>query len=110
MKLIDNYLSFTEKWGQDRITKTAGTLSLVFKDLKKTDIVQTLKGTTMTIAKKADAKQAVVIDGWNASTHFIVFGDTMKSFDKWLSATKPTDAQTSAARTEVWKKAGLLAG
>jgi hypothetical protein len=34
----------------------------------------------------------------------------MSAFAVWAKFTSPTTAQTSAARTEVWKKAGLLAG
>ena len=99
-----------EKWGQDRITKTAGTLALVFKDLKASDITSSLAGSTMTIAKKADAKQKVVVDGWDANRHSLVFGGTMSAFNAWAKSASPTAAQATAARTEVWKKAGLLAG
>ena len=35
---------------------------------------------------------------------------TMSAFEVWAKATSPTVAQASIARTEVWKKAGLLAG
>ena len=63
----------------------------------------------MTIAKKVDAKQKVVVDGWDSDRHSLVFGGTMKSFDAWVKATSPTAAQTNAAWNEVWKKAGLAA-
>ncbi len=96
-----------EKWGQDTITKTAGTLALVFKDLKKADVVQTLKGTTMTLSKKADASQKITVAGWDSARHSIVFGGTMSAFNAWAKVTSPTAAQATAARTEVWKKAGL---
>ena len=94
--------------GRDKILKTDGTMTILFKDLKKTDVVQRLKGTTMTIiTRKGDKNQSVTIQGWNKATHNVVFGGTMKAFDKWLKASKPTVAQTTAARNEVWKKAGL---
>ncbi|MCR5260139.1 MAG: hypothetical protein K6E40_18600 [Desulfovibrio sp.] len=96
-----------EKWGKDRITKTAGTLALVFKNLKASDITSSLSGSTMTIVKKADAKQKIVVDGWDSGRHSLFFGGTMKSFDAWVKAASPTAAQTNAARNEVWKKAGL---
>ncbi len=99
-----------EKWGQDTITKTAGTLALVFKDLKVADVTSSLSGSTMTIAKKADASQKITVAGWDSARHSIVFGGAMSAFNAWASAATPTLAQAKAARTEVWKKAGLLAG
>jgi hypothetical protein len=94
-------------WGKDTIVKTDGTMTLLFKDLKKTDVVQKLKGTTMTLTRKSDKNQSVTIHGWNSATHNVVFGGTMNAFAKWLKASKPTAAQTTAARNEAWKKAGL---
>ena len=94
-------------WGKDKIVKTGGTMTLLFKDLKKADVVQKLKGTTMTLTRKGVKDQSVTVQGWNAGTHNVVFGGTMKAFAKWLKASKPTVAQTTAARNEAWKKAKL---
>ncbi len=94
------------KWGKDKILKTGGTMTILFKDLKKTDVVQKLKGTTMTLTRKGDKSQSVTVEGWDKATHNVVFGDTMSAFGKWLTAAKPSTVQTKA-RNEVWKKAGL---
>ncbi|MCR5257471.1 MAG: AIDA repeat-containing protein [Desulfovibrio sp.] len=96
-----------ENWGRDTITKTAGTLALLFKDLKASDVTTSLSGTTMTVTKKADVKQTVTIAGWDEKRHSLVFGGTMKAVDAWIKAASPTTAQATAARNEVWKKAGL---
>lgn len=97
----------TENWGKDTITKTAGTLALVFKDLTASDVTSSLSGTTMTVKKKADPRQTVTVAGWDANRHSLVFGGAMSAFDAWAKATSPTAAQAKAARAEVWKKAGL---
>ncbi len=98
-----------ENWGRDTITKTAGTLALLFKDLKASDVTTSLSGTTMTVTKKADVKQTVTIADWDEKRHSLVFGGTMKAVDAWIKAASPTAAQTTAARNEVWQKAGLAA-
>ena len=94
-------------WGKDKIVKTGGTMTLLFKNLSKKDIVQKLKGKTMTITRKGSSNQSIIIQGWNKDTHNVVFGETMNAFNKWLKASKPTVAQTTAARNEIWKKAKL---
>ena len=94
-------------WGKDTIAKTSGTMTLLFKDLKASDIKKSLSGSTMTITKKSDSKQKITVKGWSNDTHNIVFGSKMTAFDKYIKATSPTTAQTTAARNEVFKKAGL---
>ncbi len=94
-------------WGKDKLVKTNGTMTILFKDLKKVDVVQKIKGTTMTLTRKSDKSQSVTVEGWDKATHNVVFGGTMKAFDKWLTASKPTAKVTTAARNEAWKKAGL---
>ncbi len=98
-----------ENWGKDTITKTAGTLAIVFKDLQAADVVQRLSGSTMAISKKADPKQSVTIAGWDEKRHSLVFGGTIKAVDAWSKEASPTAMQATAARKEVWKKAGLAA-
>ncbi len=96
-------------WGKDKIVKTNGTMTILFKDLKKADVVQKLNGTTMTLTRKSDKKQSVTVEGWDKATHNVVFGGTMSAFDKWLKATTTADMKktATAARNEAWKKAGL---
>ena len=94
-------------WGKDTIAKTSGTMTLLFKDLKASDIKKSLSGSTMTITKKSDSKQKITVKGWSNDTHNIVFGSGMKAFDKFITVTSPTTAQTTAARNEAFKKAGL---
>ena len=94
-------------WGKDTIAKTSGTMTLLFKDLTSKDIKKSLSGTTMTIIKANDAKQKITVKGWSDDTHYIVFGSKMTAFDKYIKATSPTTAQTTAARNEAFKKAGL---
>ncbi len=94
-------------WGKDSIIQKSGTMTILFKDLKKTDIVKKLSGSTMTITRKGRKHQTISIQDWNNDTHKIVFGGTMKAFDKYIHAAKPTAAIAEAARKEVWKKAGL---
>lgn len=94
-------------WGKDVINKTNGTMTLLFKDLKASDIIQKTSGKNMIITRKGDSKQSITVQNWSDSTHNIVFGSGMTAFNKYLKATSPTKAQTTAARNEVWKKAGL---
>ena len=94
-------------WGKDVIAKTSGTMTLLFKDLTSKDIKKSLSGTTMTITKKSDSKQTITVKNWSDSTHNIVFGNKMTAFDKFIKAASPTTAQTTAARNEAFKKAGL---
>ncbi len=61
----------------------------------------------MVITKKSDSKQSVTIQNWSNDIHNIIFGDGMTAFNEYLKTTSPTKAQTTAARNEVWKKAGL---
>ncbi len=84
-------------------------MALVFSGLSATDVTSSLSGTTMTFAKKADARQKITVSGWAAETHFAAFASagTLESFGEWASAAAPTLAQANAARTEVWQKAGL---
>ncbi len=99
-------------WDTDVIKKTSGTMTLLFKDFKESDnaLATKLSGTTMTITRLSNGKavknQSITVQGWDSATHNIVFGGTMKAFDSWLTAAKPSTVQT-AARNEVWKKAGL---
>ncbi len=94
-------------WGKDKIVKTDGMMTILFKDLKENDVVKKIKGTTMTITRKSDKSQSVTVQDWNIGTHSVVFGGTMKSFNKWLKASQPTAKITSTAQKEVWKKTVL---
>ncbi len=94
-------------WGKDVIKATSGTMTILFKDLAKADVEQTLSGATMTITRKNVAGQSVTIQGWSKDTHNVVFGGAMVAFDTWLKAAAPTSTQTKTARNEAWKKAGL---
>ena len=94
-------------WGQDKIGKTSGTMTLVFKDLKATDIKTALKNDTLTVTRKSDAKQTITVQGWSNSTHNIVYANGMTAFNQYLAATNPSQSQLTAARNEVFKKAGL---
>lgn len=96
-------------WGKDKILKTDGTMTILFKDLRKADVVQKLNGTTMTLSRKDAKGQSITVQGWSKDTHNVVFGGTMNAFDKWLKASTSMAVQKAApaARNEVWKKAGL---
>ncbi|MBQ9406099.1 MAG: hypothetical protein IJU37_05080, partial [Desulfovibrio sp.] len=97
----------TTAWGKDSIAKTNGTMTLLFNGLKASDIVQKLSGTTMTISKKSDGNQKITVQGWSDSTHNIVYASGMTAFNAYIKAASPTATQTTAARNEVFKKAGL---
>ncbi|MCR5258457.1 MAG: hypothetical protein K6E40_09910 [Desulfovibrio sp.] len=101
----------TENWGQDTVTKTSGTMCLVFSGLSASDVTSSLRGTTMTFAKAADASQKITVSGWGAETPSVVFASAgaMSAFSAWASVASPTLAQAKAARAEVWKAAGLAA-
>ena len=100
----------TGAWGRDTVAaKTSGTMTVVFKSLKASDVVSSLTGTTMIFAKKTDTKQTVTVKGWSSTTHSVVFGGAMNAVAAWAKAATPTNAQIRAARTEVWRKAGLAA-
>ena len=97
----------TKSWGKDTIAKTSGTMTLLFKDLKSSDIKKSLSGTTMTITKKSDSKQKITVKNWSDDTHSIVFGSKMTAFDKYIKAASPSTTLTNNARNEAFKKAGL---
>lgn len=94
-------------WGKDVINQTSGTMTILIKDLSSSAIQTKLKNTTMTITRK-NTSQTVTVKGWDSATHSIVYGGTMSSYATYLKAASPTSAVTSAARAEVWKKAGLV--
>lgn len=97
----------TRSWGRDTIAQTNGTMTLLFSGLTARDIVQTRKGTNMILTRTSRPSQRITITNWNDATHNIVFGGKLSAFSKYLAA--PTAAQQTRARTEVWKKTGLLA-
>lgn len=94
-------------WGKDTITKTSGTMTLLFKDLTAKDITKSLSNGKMTITKKNDTSQKITVNGWANATHNIVYASGMTNFNAYLKAASPTSTQQTKARTEVWKKAGL---
>ena len=94
-------------WGKDTIAKTSGTMTLLFKDLKASDIVKKISGTTMTITKNGDASQKITVKGWSDTTHNIVFASGMKAFNTYIGKAEPTATEVTAARNEAFKKAGL---
>ncbi len=100
-------------WGKDKIVKTNGTMTILFKDLKKANVVQKLNSKTnvMTITRKDGKGQSINVQGWNSATHGVVFASagSMESFDKWLKAstTARIKKTATAARTQVWQNAGL---
>ncbi len=100
----------SKDWGRDTVAATSGTMSIVFDGLAEADVTSSLAGSVMTFAKASDASQKITVSGWAEETHSIVFASGMSAFDVWKSAASPTLAQAKAARTEVWQKAGLLAG
>ncbi|MCR5258832.1 MAG: AIDA repeat-containing protein, partial [Desulfovibrio sp.] len=97
----------TGAWGKDVINATDGTMTLLFKDLKASQITSSLSGTTMTFTRAADSAQTVTVSGWSSATHNVVFASNMTAFNTWANAASPTAAQANAARTQVWQKAGL---
>ncbi|MBQ9406353.1 MAG: AIDA repeat-containing protein, partial [Desulfovibrio sp.] len=97
----------TTAWGKDVIAKTSGTMTLLFNGVKAGQITKKQSGSTMTITRKSDKKQSITVNGWSDDTHNIVYASGMTAFNKYIKAAKPTTAQTTAARTQVWKKAGL---
>ncbi len=99
----------TEDWGRDTVAATSGTMCLVFSDLKASDVTSSLRDTTMTFAKVADASQKITVSGWAAETHSVVFAPGMSAFAAWASAATPTLAQAKGARADVWRAAGLAA-
>ena len=94
-------------WGKDVIAKTAGRMTLLFKDLKSADLTQKTSGKNLIITRKSDKNQTITVKNYATDTHNIVFASGMTAFEKYLKASTPTTKQTSAARNEVWKKAGL---
>ncbi|MBR5734248.1 MAG: hypothetical protein IKX79_01735, partial [Desulfovibrionaceae bacterium] len=96
-------------WGQDVIKATDGTMTLLFAGMKASDITQKKSGTSLVITRKSDSGQKITVQGWNDATHNIVFTDALTQFTKYVNAASPTTAQTNAARSEVWAKAGLAA-
>ncbi len=100
-------------WGRDVIAKTNGTMTILFNELKKSDINMENSGKDLIITKKNDSRQRIIIknfdDGCNGynQTYDIRFASGMTAFNKYLKLSKPSKAQKVATRNEVWKKAGL---
>ncbi len=82
-------------------------MTILFKDLKASQVTSSLSGTDMTFTRKGVSGQAVTVQGWSSATHNVVFASSMPDFSKWATATAPVTAQGTAARSEVWKKTGL---
>jgi hypothetical protein len=99
----------TAAWGQDTVTSTGGTATLLFSGLNASDITTVKSGTSMIISRASDAAQKITVQNWNDSAHSIVYAGTLSAFNTWLNAASPTAAQATAARNEVWQKTGLLA-
>ena len=100
----------TKNWGKDTIKSTSGTMTILFNGLSSSDVDVEILGSEAIISRKSDSSQNIVVEGWNAETHNIVYGGTLSAFNAYVNAASPTQAQQDAARTEVWKKTGLLAG
>ena len=100
----------TKSWGKDTIKATSGTMTILFNGISSSQVTSSLSGTTMTISRKGVSGQSITVQGWNASTHNIVYGGTLSAFNTYVNAASPTAAQQTAARNEVWQKTGLLAG
>ena len=100
----------SKSWGNDRIKTAGGTTTILFNGLSSSDVDVEILGSEAIISRKSDSSQNIVVEGWNASTHNIVYGGTLSAFNAYVNAASPTQAQQDAARTEVWKKTGLLAG
>ena len=96
----------TAGWGQDTIKATGGTMTLLFAGFADSDVTKKKSGTSLVLTRKGTS-QKVTVEGWNDATHNIVYADTLAEFNKYLNAASPTTAQTTSARNEVWKKAGL---
>lgn len=99
----------TIAWGKDVIQKTSGAMTLLFKGMTEKDITTKKSGSKMVITRNGFKNQQITINGWNDDTHEIVYAGTsvMTAFDSYRKATTPTTAQKTAARNEVWSRAGL---
>ena len=94
-------------WGKDVIAATSGSITLLFNGLKSKDITQKKSGKNLIITRKSDKKQQITVKNYTTSTHNIVYASGMTAFNKYISQSKPTTAQTNNARNEVFKKAGI---
>ncbi len=82
-------------------------MTLVFSDLTESDVTSRFSGTVMTFSKASDAGQKVMVSGWVAEKHSVVFASGMSSFATCASVASPTLAQAKATRAEVWKATDL---
>lgn len=98
-----------EKWGKDTIQATNGSMTLLFKDLKSSDVRQTMSGKDMILSKSGVSGDEIRVKDWNSATHNVVFGGTMGELSRYAAAVSPSENLASAASNEVWRKAGLLA-
>ncbi|MBR5734800.1 MAG: hypothetical protein IKX79_04615, partial [Desulfovibrionaceae bacterium] len=92
-------------WGKDTVKATGGTTTLLFAGFKESDITQKWSGTSLVLTRKGTSQKVTVEGAGNTTT--LVYTDTLTQFTKYMKAASPTTAQTTAARNEVWKKAGL---
>lgn len=96
-------------WGNDVISRTQGTMTIVFNGIKSSDIKINKKGTSLIVERKGYSKQAITVRNWKTSTHSIVYGGVMTQFSNFVKSASPSAALKQKAKTEVWKKAGILA-
>ena len=97
----------TEAWGKDIITKTSGTMTLLFVGIKKSNVTSKMSGSDLILTNKNDSKQTITVKNYNENTHNLVYTNTNSALSKYLKVTSPTAAQQTAAQNVIWKKAGL---
>ena len=94
-------------WGQDTIKATNGSITLLFRDLTAKDLKFNLDHGKMLITRQAHISQTITVEGWQNSTHNIVYGKNLNNFDSYIKVTHPSQAITTSARNEIWGKAKL---
>ena len=93
-------------WGQDTIASTDGTMTIMFAGVKKTDLVFNHKGRDLVVTRK-HTNQNITVKEWHTDTHNIVYESQLSALHNYLKSSTPSNSQLTAARNEIFKKAGL---
>ena len=94
------------EWGKDVISKTSGTMTLLFKDIASSDITKKISGSDLIINKKSSPNEQITIKGYSADTHNLIFtNSSLNNFSSYV-ATPSTDL-IKAVKNEIWKAAKL---
>ena len=82
-------------------------MTILFDSLSENDIVKKYATSNLVIMNKYDKNHSISIENYNKSSHNLVYADNLKKIKQVLASTSTNINQTTHARNEVLKAAGL---